>query len=347
MSKLPHVLSIEGIDNTAISSLFAMADALHPYALGARVSNVLQGAVLINLFLEASTRTRISFGTAFNRLGGSVRDTTGFQFSSLAKGETIEDTARVISGYGDVVVLRHPKQGEVANYAAHSLVPVINAGDGSGEHPTQSLLDLYTIRQQLAQQGKELSAQTVAFIGDLRFGRTVHSLIRLLARYSNIRFVLCSPQGLSLPPEYSVLIRKAGHTLLETENIADALAAADIIYATRVQQERFADQGEYLLAPGSFRISKAMIERFCKQEAIILHPLPRDGREGANDLDASVTDTSDPRVAVFRQADNGIVTRMAVFLHVMGVSLEQVEAESRSSPWQNHRPPAGKPASGL
>ncbi|MCH9781073.1 MAG: aspartate carbamoyltransferase [Alphaproteobacteria bacterium] len=334
-SPLPHILSIDSLSGTEIDAIFDAADRLQPFARGQRVSNVLNGAVLVNLFLEASTRTRISFGAAFNRLGGHVRDTTGFQFSSLAKGETLADTARVVSFYADVIVLRHPTEGEVATFSQSSLVPVINAGDGSGEHPTQSLLDLYSIRMQRRQRGGEVAGSTVAFIGDLHFGRTVHSLIRLLMRFESMHFVLCSPDFLGLPSQLLARVKARGHRVTVVDAIPEALAMADIIYITRVQRERFSDRGEFTLPPASFRTTRSMIDQHCLPHAVIFHPLPRDGRPEANDLDPAISDSIDSRVAIFRQADNGIATRMALFLHVFGVGIEAVESTATVPLWKS------------
>src|SRR5262245_2221502 len=179
----PHLLSVDAFDRESVEDLLRIARQMEPIARRQKVTRVLEGAVLGNLFFEPSTRTRVSFGAAFCRLGGSVCDTTGFTFSSMAKGESIEDTSRVISGYVDAIVVRHPDLGSVARFASATHVPVINGGDGPGEHPTQALLDLYTIQQEFERIGKKIDGAHVAIVGDLRHGRTVHSLIRLLSLY--------------------------------------------------------------------------------------------------------------------------------------------------------------------
>ena len=176
-----HILSIDQFEQPDIERIFRVADAMEPYASRRRVTRVLEGAILGNMFFEPSTRTRVSFGCAFNLLGGEVRETTGFESSAIAKGESLYDTARVLSGYSDVICMRHPQNGSVAEFAEASRVPVINGGDGSNEHPSQALLDLYTIRKELAAKGKGLNGLRIAMIGDLKHGRTVHSLCRLLA----------------------------------------------------------------------------------------------------------------------------------------------------------------------
>ena len=180
---LRHLLSVDQFSRESAEDLFRLADVMLPIARRQKVTRVLEGAVLGNLFFEASTRTRVSFGAAFCRLGGSVCDTTGFTFSSMAKGESIHDTSRVISGYADAIVVRHPDLGAVAEFARATNVPVVNGGDGPGEHPTQALLDLYTIQREFSRLGKRVDGAHIALVGDLKYGRTVHSLIKLLSLY--------------------------------------------------------------------------------------------------------------------------------------------------------------------
>lgn len=179
----PQLLSIDQFSRESAEALFRTADMMQPIARRKKITRVLEGAVLANLFFEASTRTRVSFGAAFARLGGSVCDTTGFTFSSMAKGESIYDTSRVISGYADAIVVRHPEQGSVAEFARATNIPVINAGDGPGEHPSQALLDLYTIQREFSRLGKIVDGAHIAMVGDLKYGRTVHSLAKLLSLY--------------------------------------------------------------------------------------------------------------------------------------------------------------------
>ncbi len=176
-----HLLSVQQFDRESLQALFGLADLVRPIAERRSVCTVLDGAVLGSLFFEPSTRTRLSFESAFLRLGGEVTTTTGFTFSSMAKGESIADTSRVVSGYSDVLVVRHPDEGSVAEFAAASVVPVVNAGDGAGEHPSQALLDVYTLDSELARRGKSWSGCTIAIVGDLKYGRTVHSLMKLMA----------------------------------------------------------------------------------------------------------------------------------------------------------------------
>jgi aspartate carbamoyltransferase catalytic subunit len=195
----PQLLSVDQFSRDSVEALFRVADIMQPIARRRKISRVLEGAVLGNLFFEASTRTRVSFGAAFCRLGGSVCDTTGFTFSSMAKGESIYDTSRVMSGYVDALVIRHPEQGSVAEFARATNVPVINGGDGPGEHPSQALLDLYTIQREFSRLGKIVDGSHIALVGDLKYGRTVHSLVKLLALYRGIKFTLISPPSLEMP----------------------------------------------------------------------------------------------------------------------------------------------------
>ncbi len=311
-----QLLSVDQFSRESVEELFRIADQMQPIARRQKVSRVLEGAVLGNLFFEASTRTRVSFGAAFCRLGGSVCDTTGFTFSSMAKGESIYDTSRVMSGYVDAMVIRHPEKGSVAEFARASNIPVVNGGDGPGEHPSQALLDLYTILTEFSRLGKLLDGAHIALVGDLKYGRTVHSLIKLLALYRGLKFTLISPRGLEMPDYILEQTGKHGHTILQTNSLEEGLVGADVIYATRVQKERFAAEELEGYTP-DFQVNKAIIDKCCGPDVIVMHPLPRDSREGANDL--SVDLNHDSRLAIFRQTDNGIPVRMAIFAVLLGV----------------------------
>ncbi len=312
-----QLLSVDQFSRESVEELFRIADQMQPIARRQKVSRVLEGAVLGNLFFEASTRTRVSFGAAFCRLGGSVCDTTGFTFSSMAKGESIYDTSRVMSGYVDAMVIRHPEQGSVAEFARATNIPVVNGGDGPGEHPSQALLDLYTILTEFSRLGKLLDGAHIALVGDLKYGRTVHSLIKLLALYRGLKFTLISPRGLEMPAYVlEQAARHGGHVFEQTQSLVEGLVGVDVIYATRVQKERFAaDELEGYTA--DFQVSKAVIDQCCGPDVIVMHPLPRDSREGAHDL--SVDLNEDHRLAIFRQTDNGIPVRMAIFAVLLGV----------------------------
>ena len=311
-----QLLSVDQFSRESVEELFRIADQMQPIARRHKVSRVLEGAVLGNLFFEASTRTRVSFGAAFCRLGGSVCDTTGFTFSSMAKGESIYDTSRVMSGYVDAMVIRHPEKGSVAEFAQATNIPVVNGGDGPGEHPSQALLDLYTILTEFSRLGKLLDGAHIALAGDLKYGRTVHSLIKLLALYRGLKFTLISPQGLEMPDYILEQTGQRGHVIEQTHSLEKGLVGADVIYATRVQKERFAGEEIKGYTP-DFQVNRAIVDKCCGPDVIVMHPLPRDSREGAHDLSTDLND--DPRLAIFRQTDNGIPLRMAIFAVLLGV----------------------------
>ncbi|MBX2807514.1 MAG: aspartate carbamoyltransferase [Cellvibrionaceae bacterium] len=313
-----HILSIQQFDVADIEQLFAIADAMVPYAKRQKKTRVLDGAILGNMFFEASTRTRVSFGSAFNLLGGSVRETTGFESSAIAKGESLYDTARVLSGYSDVICMRHPAAGSVTEFAKASRVPVINGGDGPNEHPTQALLDLYTIRKELASKGRTLDGLRIAMIGDLKYGRTVHSLCQLLCLYQNIQVSLISPRELAMPQALLASLRAAGHQVVVSEELGASIVDVDIAYSTRIQEERFQSKAEADLYRGRFRLNQSIYTKFCQPNTVIMHPLPRDSRVEANELDSDLD--HNPNLAIFRQADNGVVVRMALFALVLDVA---------------------------
>ncbi len=331
-----HILSIEQFEREDIELLFRTADRMEPYAQRRRMTRVLEGAILGNMFFEASTRTRISFGSAFNLLGGEVRESVGSESSSLVKGESLHDTARVLSGYSDVICMRHPAAGSVAEFAAASRVPVINGGDGSNEHPSQALLDLYTIRREMAARGRGIDGLRIAMIGDLKYGRTVHSLCRLLSLYRDITVVLVSPAELTMPEEYIAGIREAGHRVQVTDQLESSIAHVDIVYSTRLQEERFQDRHEADLYRGRFRLNQAIYTRHCEPNTVIMHPLPRDSRAEANELDPDLDDN--PNLAIFRQTDNGLIVRMAIFALVLDVA-HLVDDYARDVLWFNPRHP--------
>lgn len=325
-----HVLSIAQFERPDVEHLFTVADRMQPYAQRRRVTKVLDGAILGAMFFEPSTRTRVSFGSAFNMLGGEVRETTGFEMSAIAKGESLYDTARVLSGYSDVIVMRHPQEGSVAEFAAASRVPVLNGGDGSNEHPTQALLDLYTIKKELAGRGRGVDQLRIAMVGDLRYGRTVHSLCKLLCLFDGIQVVLVSPQELRMPPAIVEQLRAAGHQVLESEVLEASIRNVDIVYSTRIQEERFSSQDEADLYRGRFRLNQSIYTEHCEPNTVIMHPLPRDSRVSARELDDDLNDN--PNLAIFRQTDNGMLVRMALFALVLDVA-DQVDSHARDVNW--------------
>lgn len=267
-------------------------------------NDLLKGKILASLFYEPSTRTRLSFEAAMMRLGGQVITADGMQFSSLYKGETVEDTMMMAGQYADIIVMRHPDKGSADVAAGASLVPFINAGDGPGEHPTQALLDLYTIQKERG----TLEGLHVAMAGDLTYGRTVHSLSILLALYPGIRFTFLSPKELSIPEKVTKVLLEKGIQYDEAHTLAPGLDA-DVLYMTRVQKERFADPQEYERLKLAFVLSASMLKG---KDVTVMHPLPRVG-EIATDVDAL------PNAAYFREAGNGVPVRMALLAMLLGL----------------------------
>lgn len=328
-----HILSVSQFDRDTIQHVFQIARAMQPYASRQKRTKVLDGAILGNLFFEPSTRTRVSFGCAFNLLGGEVRETTGMESSALSKGESLFDTARVISSYSDVIAMRHPQAGSVAEFAQGSRVPVLNGGDGANEHPTQALLDLFTIERELAASGQSIDGMHIAMVGDLKFGRTVHSLSKLLKLYKNLRFTLIAPTELAMPDEIVSAIENAGHQVTITD-VLEGNLGADIVYQTRIQEERFPSKEEANRYRGKFRLNQEIYTRYCKSNTVIMHPLPRDSRLEANELDNDLN--LNPNLAIFRQADNGILVRMALFALTLGVE-DLVANYECAVPWYSNK----------
>ena len=271
---------------------------------GNRLTNM-AGQVMAALFFEPSTRTRLSFEAAMHRLGGAVITVADPETSSAAKGETLADAVTVVEGYADVIAMRHPRKGSAAEAAEAVSVPVINGGDGAGQHPTQALLDTYTIQKEKG----TLEGLTVAVAGDLKNGRTVHSLVYLLGRYG-MRLIFVSPAQLRMPGEITEDLVSQGVDVSETEDLAGAMRESDVVYMTRIQKERFEDPGEYERLKGSYVLDRAMVEQ--AQEGItIMHPLPR-----VNEIEEEVDEY--PGAAYFRQAHNGVPVRMALLALVTG-----------------------------
>ena len=313
-----HILSVKQFERTDVDRVFDVADSMVPYARRERITKVLEGAILGNMFFEPSTRTRVSFGCAFNLLGGQVRETADVNTSSMSKGESLYDTARVLSGYSDIIVMRHPQTGSVSEFAKASRVPVVNGGDGPNEHPSQALLDLYTIKKELLSNDRQIDGMNIAMIGDLKHGRTVHSLSQLLQLYDNITFTLISPLELKMPAEIVSELTAGGHKVIETEDMEAGLNDNDTVYLTRIQEERFTTKLEADIYRGRFRLNQSIYTRYCQPNTVIMHPLPRDSREEANELDSDLN--QHPSLAIFRQTDNGVVVRMALFALVLDVA---------------------------
>lgn len=291
-----HLVSTTNLRREEVDRILAKAgemDALR----NAGGSDLLKGKILANLFFEPSTRTRLSFAAAMHALGGSVITAEGVQFSSLYKGESLEDTIIVVGQFADIICMRHPEEGSADRAAAVSPVPFINAGDGPGQHPTQALLDLYTIERE---RGK-IDSSHVAMVGDLKFGRTVHSLSILLSLYHNVRLTFVSPPELRLPPSLQKTLRERGTVFTEADTLEDALSA-DVLYMTRIQKERFSDPAEYEKLKDRYILTASHLRG---RRCTVMHPLPRVG-EIATDVDAL------PNASYFRQVRNGIAVRMAL-----------------------------------
>ena len=306
MNELKHLISAAQFSPESLQYFFIAADRLQIDDRMRRIFPVLQGRILATLFYEPSTRTRLSFEAAMQKLGGSVLSVENARDSSSAvKGESIADTVRVVSGYADAIAIRHFQEGTAAAAAASSPVPVINAGDGVGEHPTQALADTYTIQRELGR----LDRLRVVLVGDLLYGRTIHSLLPLLAMYPELEIVLVSPPSLRLPTRYVEALTQRGVRLSEATTLDDAVAEADVVYVTRVQGERFASVAEYEAVKDAFVLNGKTAERL-KPGAVIMHALPR-LNEIAPEVDL------DPRAAYFRQARNGLYVRMALLAHML------------------------------
>jgi len=299
-----HVLSVRQFDRASMGDLMSLADRL----MAGRPEHVAAGRLMASIFYEPSTRTRLSFEAAMAHLGGAVISTeNAAQMSSAAKGESLRDTIRIISGYADVIVLRHHDQGSASAAAAVASVPVINAGDGPGEHPTQALLDAYTINRR---RGALEGLHTV-FLGDSLYGRTVHSLCLLLRQYPGQRHTFVSPPEADPPAHLLAELAAAGVDVCVRTDILAAVATADVLYVTRVQKERFADPAQYQAAAGRYRVDQRVLDALCP-DAMILHPLPR-----LQELPE--TTDADPRAAYFQQAKLGIPVRMALLGRALGV----------------------------
>ena len=273
-----------------------------------KYAHACDGKKIATLFYEPSTRTRLSFEAAMLNLGGSVLGFSSADSSSASKGESVADTIRVVSCYADIVAMRHPKEGAPMVAASKSRIPVINAGDGGHSHPTQTLLDMMTIRRR---KGR-LDNLTIGFCGDLKFGRTVHSLIKSLARYDNVKFVLISPEELRVP-DYIIneVLEPRGIPYIETRNLEGALPDLDILYMTRVQRERFFNEEDYIRLRDSYILTAEKLN-LAPADMAVLHPLPR-----VNEITLDVDD--DPRAAYFEQAQNGVYVRMALIMTLLGL----------------------------
>ncbi len=271
-----------------------------------KYGNLLSGKVIATLFFEPSTRTRLSFESAVQRLGGRIIGFTDANSSSVSKGETVKDTIKTVSQYSDLIVMRHPIEGSARWASEVSDVPIVNAGDGANQHPTQCLLDLYTIRQ----TQNKLDNLTITMVGDLKYGRTVHSLIQAMSYFSPT-FHFVSPQELKMPNEYKMFLKDKKIKFEEHNDLGEVMKKSDIVYVTRVQKERFSDPIEYEKVKNAFVLKNSMLEG-TKKNLKILHPLPR-VNEIAQDVD------SNEKAYYFKQALNGVYTRMAIISSILGL----------------------------
>jgi aspartate carbamoyltransferase len=299
------ILSVKQFSRQDLSYIFGVAHEMREMVERVGSFDLLKGKILANLFYEPSTRTSSSFTSAMERLGGSVIPINEVRYSSVSKGESLPDTIRTLECYADLIVLRHPEVGSAALAAAYARKPIINAGDGVGEHPTQALLDLFTIVEELNQ----VDGLTVTMLGDLKYGRTVHSLARLLSLY-DVKINYVSPDILKMPPEVIAELHEKGTLQSDYTTLDPVLAESDVLYVTRVQKERFADEATYEAAKGSYIINAETLSQ-AKDHMIVMHPFPRVG-EISMDVDP------DPRAAYFRQMEYGLYVRMALLAMVLG-----------------------------
>ena len=301
-----NILSVKQFSRNDLEYVFSVAHEMRTMVERVGTFDLLKGKILANLFYEPSTRTSSSFMAAMERLGGAVIPISEVKYSSVAKGESLPDTVRTLGCYADVIVLRHPEVGSAALAARHAGKPVINAGDGAGEHPTQALLDTFTIREELG----SLDNLTVTMLGDLKYGRTVHSLARLLTQFDGIKLNYVSPDILRMPSEVMDEVAAKGLPQSEHKILEKVLPKTDVLYVTRVQKERFEDPEAYEKVKNAFVVNPKVM-KLAKKDMIVLHPLPR-VTEISMDFD------DDPRAAYFRQMEFGLYVRMALLAMVLG-----------------------------
>lgn len=299
------IISIKQFSRSDLEYIFAVAHEMRVMVERVGTFDLLKGKILANLFYEPSTRTSSSFLAAMERLGGNVISISEVRYSSVAKGESLPDTVRTLECYADVIVIRHPELGSAAIAAQAARKPVINAGDGVGEHPTQALLDAFTIHEELG----NLENLTVTMVGDLKYGRTVHSLSRLLSLY-NAKLHYVSPEALRMPPEIIAELEAKGVSQTEHRTLDKVLWETDVLYVTRVQRERFPSEDVYESVKGAYVIN-AEVMKGAKPRTIVMHPLPR-----VNEISVDFDD--DPRAAYFRQMEYGLYVRMALLAMVLG-----------------------------
>lgn len=299
---MKHVIESQQFDRPLLEELFALADKLK----GEKNGNSLSGKIMASLFYEPSTRTRFSFESAMMRLGGNVLTTENAkEFSSAAKGETLEDTIRIVNRYADIIVIRHHEEGASKRAAAVSEVPIINAGDGPGQHPTQALLDLYTINKEMG----HIEDLSVVLVGDLKNGRAARSLVYLLGKFANISITFVAPPALAIGADIKEYLERHNVAFTEVTALEEIVKTADVIYMTRIQKERFPSEAEYLQYKGNYILTSKDADKM-KKGAIIMHPLPR-----VDEIDSTVD--SSPHARYFEQAGYGVAIRQALLMHVL------------------------------
>lgn len=294
--KLNHLISIKDIGKKEVLKILEESEKMENLLRSKKTVKIMDGKILATLFYEPSTRTRLSFETAMKRLGGAVIGFTDIKNTSVMKGETLGDTIRVISDYADIIAIRHPYEGSARLASEYATVPIINAGDGSNQHPTQTLLDLYTIKREMG----KINGIKIAFIGDLKYGRTVHSLCHALSLFDNIKITFISPEELRIPKEIISDLEKNNTEFCEKRNID--LEGIDVVYMTRIQKERFPDLNEYQKVKGTYKLTLKHVEN---KNLIIMHPLPR-----VDEIDPRVDNL--PQAKYFQQSFYGVPVRMAI-----------------------------------
>ena len=304
---MKHLMSPLDFSTEELENLFSLAGDIEKNP--AKYAHACDGKILATCFYEPSTRTRLSFESAMTRLGGQVIGFSDAGSSSASKGESVSDTIRVISCYADICAMRHPKEGAPMVASEKSRIPVINAGDGGHQHPTQTLTDLMTIR---SLKGR-LNNFTIGLCGDLKFGRTVHSLIHALVRYENIRFIFISPEELRVPDYITDMLKEKNIPFEEVIRLEDVMPSLDLLYMTRVQKERFFNEEDYIRLKDFYVLTPEKME-LAKPDMLVLHPLPR-----VNEISVAVDD--DPRAAYFKQVQYGVYVRMALILTLLGITV--------------------------
>lgn len=306
---MKHLLHSKDLTQNEILSLFEKAKGFLPVVKERRSLDIAKGKILATLFYEPSTRTRFSFESAMHRLGGAViSNPMMMSTSSAKKGESLHDTGQTVSRLADIIAMRHPEEKSVDELAGGSIVPVVNAGDGPGDHPTQGLLDLFTIQQEMGR----LDNLTIAMVGDLKYSRVVHSQCEYLKHFSGLRFIFVSPEALKMPAYVTDMLKAKGFEVVETEDLESVMGECDVLSDTRIQQERFPSEEEYLQYKGVYVLTPELMQK-ARQDMILIDPLPR-----VDHIAVSVDE--DPRAKYFDQVENGVAVRMAILSTLLELS---------------------------